>query len=159
MTLTEQARPDGGRMSPPPRLDIALGQASDRGRKDINQDFHGACLPVEPPLSAKGTVVALADGISSSAVSHIASQTAVAGFLEDYYCTPDAWSVRKSAQRVLAATNAWLHSQTRQGEYRHDADRGYVCTFSALIIKSATAYLFHVVMRGSIDCEGMIWSN
>ncbi|WP_370920300.1 protein kinase domain-containing protein [Halopseudomonas bauzanensis] len=131
-------------MSPPPRLDIALGQASDRGRKDINQDFHGACLPVEPALSAKGTVVALADGISSSAVSHIASQTAVAGFLEDYYCTPDAWSVRKSAQRVLAATNAWLHSQTRQGEYRHDADRGYVCTFSALIIKSATAYLFHV---------------
>ncbi|WGK60764.1 bifunctional protein-serine/threonine kinase/phosphatase [Halopseudomonas sp. SMJS2] len=144
MTLTRQARPDGGRVSPSPRLDIALGQASDRGRKDINQDFHGACLPAEPQLSTKGTVVALADGISSSAVSHIASQTAVAGFLEDYYCTPDAWSVRKSAQRVLAAINAWLHSQTRQGEYRHDADRGYVCTFSALIIKSATAYLFHV---------------
>lgn len=127
-----------------PRLDIALGQASDRGRKDINQDCHGACLPAEPLLSAKGIAVALADGISSSAVSHLASHTAVAGFLEDYYCTPDAWSVRKSAQRVLAATNAWLHGQTRQGEYRHDADRGYVCTFSALIIKSATAYLFHV---------------
>lgn len=127
-----------------PRLDIALGQASDRGRKDVNQDCHGVCLPAEPLLSTKGIAVALADGISSSEVSHLASHTAVAGFLEDYYCTPDAWSVRKSAQRVLAATNAWLHGQTRQGEYRHDADRGYVCTFSALIIKSATAYLFHV---------------
>src|SRR5690606_2810792 len=144
MTPAAQARPVSGRVAPSARLDIALGQASDRGRKAVNQDYHGACVPAEPQLSAKGAVAVLADGISSSAVSHIASQTAVAGFLADYYCTPDAWSVRKSAQRVLAATNAWLHAQTRRDAPGHDADRGYVCTFSALIIKSATAYLFHV---------------
>ena len=139
-----QARADSARASLQGHLGIALGQASERGRKELNQDFHGACIPREPQLGSKGIVVALADGISTSAVSHIASQTAVAGFLADYYCTPDAWSVRKSAQRVLAATNSWLYSQTRQSEYRYDSDRGYVCTFSALIIKSATAYLFHV---------------
>ncbi|CEA02172.1 serine/threonine-protein kinase [Pseudomonas saudimassiliensis] len=144
MTSAAQARPVSGRVAPGARLDIALGQASDRGRKAVNQDCHGGCVPAEPQLSAKGAVAVLADGISSSAVSHIASQTAVAGFLADYYCTPDAWSVRKSAQRVLAATNAWLHGQTRRGAPGQDADRGYVCTFSALIIKSATAYLFHV---------------
>src|SRR5690606_32574195 len=115
-----------------------------RGRKPLNQDFHGARVPGQPQLAMKGVALALADGISTSSVSHIASQIAVGGFLEDYYCTPDAWSVRKSAQRVLAATNSWLYSQTRQSEYRYDSDRGYVCTFSALIIKSATAYLFHV---------------
>ena len=125
-------------------LQIALGQASDRGRKTVNQDFHGACIPAEPQLGLKGIALALADGISSSRVSHIASQTAVTGFLADYYSTPDAWSVRQSAQRVLAATSSWLYSQTRQSEHRYDNERGYVCTFSALIVKSATAYLFHV---------------
>src|SRR3954468_17634301 len=98
-----------------PQLRVSLGQHSDKGRKEINQDFHGACLPEDPQLSAKGVALALADGISSSAVSQIASQCAVRGFLEDYYATPPAWSVRKSAQRVLMAVNSWLYSQTRQG--------------------------------------------
>ncbi|SDR75449.1 Serine/threonine protein kinase [Halopseudomonas sabulinigri] len=126
------------------QLVVQVGQYSDKGRKAINQDFHGAWLPPEPQLSAKGVAVALADGISSSSVSQIASESAVSGFLADYYCTSEAWTVKKSAQRVLIATNSWLHAQTRQSQYRYDRDRGYVCTFSALIIKAATAYLFHI---------------
>lgn len=66
------------------------------------------------------------------------------GFLEDYYCTSPAWSVRQSAQRVLMAINSWLYAQTRQSQYRYDQDRGYVCTLSALVIKSTTAHIFHV---------------
>jgi len=125
-------------------LKVALGQYSDKGRKAVNQDCHGACVPDEPQLGTKGVVVAVADGISSSTVSQIASQAAVKGFLADYFCTSEAWSVKRSAQRVLSAMNAWLHAQTRQSQYRYDADRGYVCTFSALVVKSATAHLFHV---------------
>lgn len=125
------------------QLQVALGQHSDKGRKEINQDFHGAVVPAEPQLTAKGIAVALADGISSSAVSQLASETAVRGFLEDYYCTSPAWSVKKSAQRVLMSVNSWLYSQTRQGPDPHDKDRGYVCTFSALVLKSNTAHLFH----------------
>ncbi|MCF6780632.1 bifunctional protein-serine/threonine kinase/phosphatase [Stutzerimonas stutzeri] len=126
------------------QLSISLGQHSDQGRKDCNQDFHGAWLPDEPQLTSKGIALAVADGISSSAVSHIASEAAVSGFLADYYCTSDAWSVKTSAQRVLMASNSWLHAQTRQSQYRYDRDRGYVCTFSALVLKSNTAHLFHV---------------
>jgi serine/threonine protein phosphatase PrpC/predicted Ser/Thr protein kinase len=125
-------------------LEISAGQYSDKGRKAVNQDFHGICVPREPQLSSKGIAAALADGISSSEVSHFASQTAVNSFLADYYCTSEAWSVRQSGQRVLRATNSWLHAQTRQSQYRYDRDKGYVCTFSALIIKSTTAHLFHV---------------
>jgi len=128
----------------PRQLKISLGQHSDKGRKEVNQDSHGACIPHDPLLSAKGIAVVLADGVSSSNVSQIASQAAVTGFLEDYYCTSPAWSVRKSAQRVLTALNSWLHSQTRQSQYRYDRDRGYVCTVSALVIKSTTAHLFHI---------------
>jgi serine/threonine protein phosphatase PrpC len=126
------------------QLKISVGQHSDRGRKAINQDFHGVYSPKEPLLSAKGIAIALADGISSSDVSHIASEATVKGFLEDYFCTSEAWSVKKSAQRVLTATNSWLHSQSQQSQFRFDKDRGYVCTLSAMVIKSTTAHIFHV---------------
>lgn len=126
------------------QLKISVGQYSDKGRKETNQDFHGVYIPKEPQLSSKGIAIALADGISSSDVSQIASAAAVTGFLEDYFCTSEAWSVKKSAQRVLVATNSWLHAQTRQSQYRYEKDRGFVCTFSALVIKSTCAHLFHV---------------
>ncbi len=128
----------------PDELQISLGQYSDKGRKPTNQDFHGALIPSEPLLSLKGIAVVITDGISSSEVSHIASESAVKSFLTDYYCTPESWSVKTSAQRVLAATNAWLHSQTRSSQYSYDKDKGYVCTLSAIVIKSATVHIFHV---------------
>nr|WP_227663002.1 bifunctional protein-serine/threonine kinase/phosphatase [Marinobacter daqiaonensis] len=125
-------------------LDVTVGQYTHRGPKDINQDFHGALVPSGHQLASRGVAVALADGISSSNVSQVASQAAVTGFLQDYYCTSDAWSVRKSAQRVILATNSWLYAQTRQSQFRFDHDRGYVCTLSVMVLKSATAHLFHV---------------
>ena len=126
------------------QLAISLGQYSDKGRKEANQDFYGALIPDEPLLSLKGIAVVLADGISTSDVSAIASESAVKGFLTDYYCTSDTWSVKMSAQRVIAATNSWLHAQTRQSQYLYDKDKGYVCTLSAMVIKSTTAHIFHI---------------
>lgn len=128
----------------PRELQISVGQYSDKGRKEINQDFHGALIPSEPLLSLKGIAIVLADGISSSNVSQVASESAVKSFLTDYYCTSESWSVKTSAQRVLAATNSWLHSQTRRSQYSYDKDKGYVCTLSAMVIKSTTAHIFHV---------------
>ena len=126
------------------QLAISIGQYSDKGRKEINQDFHGALIPEEPLLGLKGIAIALADGISTSDVSRIASESAVKSFLTDYYCTSDSWSVKTSAQRVITATNSWLHSQTRQSRHLHDSDRGYVCTLSTMVIRSTTAHIFHI---------------
>ena len=128
----------------PRELQISIGQHSDRGRKETNQDFHGALIPNEPLLSLKGIAIALADGISSSSVSQVASESAIKSFLTDYYCTSDSWSVKTSVHRVLAATNSWLHAQTRRSQYSYDKDKGYVCTLSALVIKSTIAHIFHV---------------
>lgn len=125
-------------------LRITLGQHSRAGAEGVNQDFHGALLPTGALLDRKGIAVTLADGIGSSAVSQVASAAAVRGFLDDYYATSDAWSVRRAAQRVLAATNAWLHAQTQRSHARFDMDRGYVCTFSALILKGRDVHLLHV---------------
>lgn len=125
-------------------LKLSIGQFSDRGRKEINQDFHGAMIPEQPLLGLKGIAIGLADGISSSAVSRIASESAVGGFLSDYYCTPESWSVKTSAQRVIDATNSWLHAQTRRGQYAYDKDKGYVCTMDVMVFKSRAAHIFHI---------------
>jgi serine/threonine protein phosphatase PrpC len=136
-------------------LKVRVGQHSDKGRKKVNQDFYGASSPDEPLLSAKGVAVALADGISSSEVSQVASEFAVMGFLDDYYCTSQAWSVKRSVERVLAATNSWLHSRTQQSPYRENMDRGYVCTLSALVLKAHTAHVFHVGDARVYRLQGM----
>jgi len=125
-------------------LQLAIGQHSEAGTKPLNQDFHGAALPSEAQRRSRGMALAIADGIGSSAVSQFASAAAVRGFLEDYYGTSDAWTVRRAAQAVLAATNAWLHAQTQRGEGRFDKDRGHVCTFSALVFKGREVHLLHV---------------
>jgi serine/threonine protein phosphatase PrpC/predicted Ser/Thr protein kinase len=124
-------------------LQISIGGATDKGVKEVNQDFIGSYSPTEPQLSTKGVAIAMADGISSSKVSQEASEAAVNSFLEDYYCTSDSWSVKTSAQKVIQSINSWLYAQTRNSPYRFDKDKGYVCTFSALVLKSNTAHLFH----------------
>lgn len=126
------------------QLKVSMGQSSQQGRKTINQDAYGVCIPENALLATKGVAIALADGISSSQVSQVASEAAVKGFLEDYFCTSESWSVKTSAQRVIQAINSWLYAQTRRSEYRYNKDKGYVCTFSALVFKASTAYLFHV---------------
>ena len=126
------------------QLKVSTGQCTDKGIKPINQDFHGVEIPDLPLLNTKGIAMALADGISSSTVSQEASATAVQSFLSDYYCTSEAWSVKTSGLKVLAATNSWLHAQARRNLRAWDPNKGYVCTFSALVIKSRTAHLFHV---------------
>jgi serine/threonine protein phosphatase PrpC len=124
-------------------LSVSIGSATHQGVKSINQDFIGSVAPKEPLLSSKGIVLAMADGISSSQVSQEASQTAVESFLEDYYCTSESWTVETSAQKVIKSINALLCSQTRNSPYRFEKDKGYICTFSALVLKSNTAHLFH----------------
>ncbi|MEE9315321.1 MAG: bifunctional protein-serine/threonine kinase/phosphatase [Rhizobiaceae bacterium] len=126
------------------KLDITLGQYSDKGRKEINQDFHGALIPDGQMLAMKGISIALADGISSSAVSQFAAQSAIKSFLTDYYCTSDSWTVKTAAQRVLNAANSWLYAETKRSQHAYDMDKGYVCTLSAVVLKSSSAHLFHV---------------
>jgi serine/threonine protein phosphatase PrpC/predicted Ser/Thr protein kinase len=125
-------------------LAITIGQHSERGHKEVNQDFHGALIPDGSALTFKGITVAIADGISTSSVSRIAAESAIKSFLTDYYCTSDTWSVKTAAQRVISAANSWLYAQTRSSLDASDMDRGYVCTFTAMVLKARLAHIFHV---------------
>ncbi|MCC5451539.1 bifunctional serine/threonine-protein phosphatase/kinase [Rheinheimera sp. UJ51] len=124
-------------------LTLALGLHSCAGEKSLNQDFCAGVIPATPLLCTKGAAVALADGVSSSTVSQIASETAVTSFLDDYFCTSDTASVKQAGGQVLQAIHAWLYGQSRQ-VFGHDPDKGYVCTFSGWVVKGRFAHLFHI---------------
>lgn len=122
-------------------LKVSIGSSSEKGIKDRNEDFLGAILAKDAQLIHKGIAVAIADGMSGSDAGHEASHCCVASFLSDYYSTPDSWSVKQAGQKILSATNSWLYSQ---GQQRYNSVKGMVSTLSILVLKSNTAYIFHI---------------
>ncbi len=121
-------------------LRIRFAQLSEAGRKPENQDTVGARLPEGQTLTTKGIAIAIADGVSSSAAAREASQTAITGFLTDYYATPDTWRTQQSAVRVIQSLNASLWGRSQNSIY----GEGYLSTFTALILKGNTGFIFHV---------------
>lgn len=121
-------------------LQITFAQKSDAGRKPENQDTVGARIPEGNLLTTKGIAIAIADGVSSSKAARDASQTAIAGFLSDYYATPDTWRTQQSAMRVIQSLNSSLWGRSQNSIY----GEGYLTTFSALILKGDTGFIFHV---------------
>lgn len=122
-------------------LSISAGQHSLAGVKPQNEDACGIHIPDDPLLGTKGIAVVIADGMSGCEAGREASESCVQGFLSDYYSTPESWSVKNSAQKVLSALNRWLYGN---GQRNYGTAKGMVTTFSALILKSTTGYLFHI---------------
>lgn len=120
---------------------ILAGQHSIAGIKASNEDSCGLRIPEGELLIDKGLAAVIADGMSGSDAGREAAESCVSGFLSDYFSTPESWTVETSGAKVLTALNRWLYAQ---GQQRFGSARGMVTTFSALVIKSATAYLFHV---------------
>ena len=121
-------------------LSVTVGQYSDKGRKDRNDDSYGVVTPKGAMLAHKGIAMAIADGMSSSEAAKEASESCVKSFLTDYYATHDSWTVKTSVARVLSAVNRWLYGQ---GQTQYLSDRGMVCTFSGMVVKGAVGYVFH----------------
>lgn len=127
-------------------LKVTIGQSSIAGIKPDNEDFLGYYTPSEETddaiqLESKGIAVAIADGMSGSDGGKEASQVSVNQFLSDYYGTPESWTVKQAATKILTALNTWLYSQ---GQEKYGSAKGMVTTFSALVLKSQTVHMFHV---------------
>ena len=123
------------------KLNVSFGGYSIAGKKTENQDAFAALVPKASEVISKGIVATIADGVSSASRAADAAQVSVTQFINDYYATPDTWSTQKSASKVLTSLNQWLSSQT-------DSDSGealqWLTTFTSLIVKSSTGYVFHV---------------
>lgn len=124
------------------KLTIQSGEASDAGPKPENQDSHGIAIPTNHLLETKGIAIAIADGVSSSKAGKAASEACINGFLSDYFSTPDSWTVKTSAQKVLGSLNSWLYGKSFQ-DINTDGESTYLTTFSGVVLKSNTAHIFH----------------
>lgn len=127
-------------------LKINIAQASTAGIKPDNEDFLAYYSPGDEAdnvvqLESKGIAIAIADGMSGSDGGKEASQVSVDQFLSDYYGTPESWTVKHAASKILTALNTWLYSQ---GQQKYGTAKGMVTTFSGLVLKSQTAHLLHV---------------
>lgn len=118
------------------QLVLSVGQLSRAGMKASNEDCIGVRIPDQPALTLKGAVAVIADGVSAAEAGKEASEMCVRNFISDYFATPDAWSVKTAGQKIVLALNRWLVGQSQI--------KGHVSTLSALIIKSQTAYIFHI---------------
>ncbi len=110
-------------------------------KKSINEDAIGYRVPDADLLTTKGAVAIVADGVSSAEAGREAAQRSVEAILENYFDTPELWSVKHAVQKTLTTLNSELYNLGRE---MPDEARGYICTLSMLVVKSHLAYLFHV---------------
>ncbi len=120
---------------------VQAGQHSRPGCKTRNEDCCGMRLAEASDLKYKGIVAITADGVGSSEAGAEASEYCVQGFISDYYSTPMSWSVQTSAKRIIQSLNSWLYAQ---GQRRYASKLSLASTLAVLILKSTTAYMFHV---------------
>jgi len=119
-------------------FDIDIGFATLAGRKEVNEDFCAAMLP-EPGQEGMGSIVAIADGVSTGGMGKEAAQTTVTSLVRDYYGTPETWDTTVALDRIIGAQNAWLAGLNRR---RHPAIG--LTTLTALVLRGQSYALAHV---------------
>ena len=65
-------------------LDVRIGLASERGRREANEDFAAGCMADPNGRPQRGAVAALSDGVGGHKGGRDAAETAVRGFLDAY---------------------------------------------------------------------------
>lgn len=119
-------------------FDLDIGFATLAGRKSTNEDFCAAMLP-EPGREGMGSIVAIADGVSTGGMGREAAQTTVTSLVRDYYGTPETWDTTVALDRIIGAQNAWLAGINR----RRQPTMG-LTTLTALVLRGQSYTLAHV---------------
>ena len=108
---------------------LDIGFVCQAGRKDRNEDF---CAAMLPPAGQEdmGSIVAIADGVSTGGMGGEAAQTTVTSLVRSYHDTPETWDTTVALDRIIAAQNAWLAGVNRR---RHPALG--LTTLTALVLR------------------------
>ncbi len=131
-------------------FEIDIGFTTLAGRKEINEDFCAAMLP-DPGQEGMGSIVAIADGVSTGGMGKEAAQTTVTSLVRDYYGTPETWDTTVALDRIIGAQNAWLAGVNRR---RHPAIG--LTTLTAVVLRGQSYALAHVgdsrayLLRGGV---------
>lgn len=124
-------------------LVISFGGYSTKGDKSENQDAFALKMTDGLDLELKGHAAVIADGLSSANCAAQASQMSVCHFIEEYLATPETWSVKKSAAKVISSLNKWLYSRQLIADEKGLSEQWF-STFSAIVLKGERGHIFHV---------------
>ena len=119
-------------------FELDIGFASQAGRKNTNEDFCAAMLP-QSGQEDMGSILAIADGVSTGGMGKEAAQTTVTSLVRDYYGTPETWDTTVALDRIIGAQNAWLAGINR----RRYPILG-LTTLTALVLRGQSYTLAHV---------------
>ena len=86
-----------------------------------------------------GSIVAIADGVSTGGMGKEAAQTTVTSLVRDYYGTPETWDTTVALDRIICAQNTWLAGLNRR---RHPV-LGFT-TLTAVVLRGQSYTLAHV---------------
>jgi serine/threonine protein phosphatase PrpC len=121
-------------------LKINIGEASQAGVRDRNEDYCGTVTPEGDLLATKGALLAVADGVGGNAGGREAAEMTVRGVLSDYYATPETWETAAALDKVLTGLNNWVQSHAT----RHRDMAGMATTLSLLVLRGKRYTLAHV---------------
>ncbi len=118
-----------------PELEIAF--ASTPGRDRTNEDYVGVMLGDVGQRSVRGSVVAIADGMSGGKGGRVAAELSVRSFIDAYYALPETLSPEIAASRALEAIHRWLYQIGRT-----DPELNLMAaSFAALVVRGGAAYM------------------
>ena len=135
----------------PPANTLSVSAFSTAGVKAINQDAYAFYISDNPNQSS---VFVIADGVSSSTVSQIASDFATRQFIKLFNMAPEQWSVKTRAETIIKEINALLYTRTQKSPFCYTPEKGYVCTFTVAAVTGNRVDVFHVG-----DCQIQVLSK
>lgn len=129
-------------------FDVEIGWASDKGPREINEDF-AAVVQAPPQDEAHGLLAVVADGVSAGGRGREAAHSVGAALASDYFSTPQTWDTTVALDRLIATHNAWLsnHNRRRQAWRSLPPEEGggaAMTTLTALVLRGQTYTLAHV---------------
>ena len=125
-------------------LQLSAGEATATGPRAENQDALRIVTPTPALAASKGSLFALADGVSQCADGGLAARATVQALALDYYATPETWAVAQSLDRLLIAHNRWLQA--------NGGGQPLLTTLTALVLRGRRFTLAHVG-----DCRAYRW--
>lgn len=135
----------------PPANTLSVSAFSTAGVKAINQDAYAFHVSDNPDQSS---VFVIADGVSSSTVSQVASDFATSQFIKLFNMAPEQWSVKTRAETIIKEINALLYTRTQRSPFCYTPEKGYVCTLTVAVVTGNHMDVFHVG-----DCQIQVISK
>ncbi|MFJ2712624.1 protein kinase [Pseudomonas sp. NPDC087346] len=125
-------------------LQLSFADATACGPRAENQDALRLVTPAADVAASKGFLFAIADGVSQCADGGLAARSTLQALAQDYYATPQTWSVAQALERLLLAQNRWLQA--------NGGGQPLLTTVSALVMRGRRFTLAHVG-----DCRVYRW--